>query len=59
MAYELSAKHPFCGIVISKNLNKLEKFFGFLTMKNGSKIPQSYCRNCRGLHCSPNNKKCQ
>lgn len=26
---------------------KLDKLFGFRTMENGNKIPQSYCKVCR------------
>ncbi|QBP27930.1 hypothetical protein [Klebsiella phage ST258-KPC3phi16.1] len=39
-------------------MNKIEEVFGFRTVEGERLIPQSYCRRCRSLKCSPNDKKC-
>lgn len=59
MPFKLEAKCPCCGVEAKHNLKELERIFGFRIMANGEKILQSYCRKCRGLKCSPGNKRCQ
>ena len=58
MPYNLKEECPCCGKTVNNDLNKIEELFGFRTMKNGNKIPQSYCKVCRSKQCSPTNKKC-
>jgi len=57
MPYDLGAECPCCGKTAGRDINEIEEKFGFRTV-NGKKIPQSYCRNCRNLHCSPGDKRC-
>jgi len=58
MPYNLNAKCPCCDETVNNDLNKIEKLFGFRTMENRNKIPQSYCKVCRSKKCSPTNKRC-
>ena len=61
MPYEVAARCPCCDKIASKDMNVIQDLFGFRVMKDKKKtrmIPQSYCRECRGKKCSPNNKKC-
>ncbi|EBA2358618.1 hypothetical protein OL143_000996 [Salmonella enterica] len=58
MAFQIEAVCPCCGVVASGDLNKIEEVFGFRTVEGERLIPQSYCRKCRRLRCSPNDKKC-
>lgn len=60
MPYELSAKCPCraCTTEAHKNLNEIERLFGFRDMGDGRKIPQSYCRKCRSAGCEAGNPKC-
>ncbi|EIU7559075.1 MULTISPECIES: hemagglutinin [Providencia] len=58
MAYEIYAECPCCEVT-ADSINEIEEVFGFRIVQNGEKIPQSYCKICRGLRCSPDNKKCQ
>lgn len=58
MAFQIEAICPCCGVVASGDLNKIEEVFGFRTVEGERLIPQSYCRKCRRLRCSPNDKKC-
>ncbi len=58
MAYQVEAVCPCCQTAASGDLNKIEVLFGFRTVDGERLIPQSYCRNCRRLRCSPTNKKC-
>lgn len=57
MPYEIKAKCPFCGVLVTGNINKVEEIFGLRNMGDGRKIPQSYCRKCRNKRCSSNKKK--
>ena len=54
----MGAKCPCCGVEAGRDINEIEEIFGFRELPNGKKIPQSYCRECRRLHCSPNDKRC-
>lgn len=58
MAYQVKAVCPCCKVAASGDLNKIEEIFGFRTVEGERLIPQSYCRTCRGLRCSPSAKKC-
>jgi hypothetical protein len=58
MAYQIEAECPCC-LITANSLNEIENIFGFRTMQNQEKIPQSYCKSCRSKKCSPNNKKCE
>lgn len=58
MSYQIQANCPCCKLQATNDLNKIEELFGFRTVENGRLIPQSYCRRCRGLRCSPSEKKC-
>jgi hypothetical protein len=58
MPYEISAECPCC-VVTAHSINEIEEVFGFRKLPNGEKIPQSYCRTCRTLRCSPGDKRCQ
>ena len=58
MAFQIEAVCPCCGVIASGDLNKIEEVFGFRTVERERLIPQSYCRKCRRLRCSPNDKKC-
>lgn len=53
MAFQIEAVCPCCGVIASGDLNKIEEVFGFRTMEGERLIPQSYCRKCRRLRCSP------
>ncbi|RNO73772.1 hypothetical protein BL142_00012740 [Klebsiella pneumoniae] len=55
---ELVRTFPCCSVVAGGDLNKIEEVFGFRTVEGERLIPQSYCRRCRSLKCSPNDKKC-
>lgn len=59
MPSKLEAKCPCCGVEAKYDLKEIERVFGFRIMANGKKRAQSYCIKCRGLKCSPNNKRCQ
>jgi hypothetical protein len=50
MPYEIYAECPCCGKT-ANGINEIEELFGFRTMSNEEKIPQSYCRACRSAHC--------
>ena len=58
MPYNLNVKCPCCDKTVNNDLNKIEELFGFRTMENGNKIPQSYCKVCRSKKCSPADKRC-
>lgn len=58
MPYDMGAKCPCCGVEAGRDINEIEEIFGFRELPNGKKIPQSYCRECRRLHCSPDDKRC-
>lgn len=58
MTYQVEAVCPCCSVVAGGDLNKIEEVFGFRTVEGERLIPQSYCRRCRSLKCSPNDKKC-
>lgn len=58
MTYQIEAICPCCKKVASGDLNKIENLFGFRTVNGERLIPQSYCRDCRRLRCSPSNKLC-
>lgn len=58
MPYEIRAECPCCKVT-SSGINDIKKVFGFRKLQNGEEIPQSYCRTCRKLHCSPDDKHCQ
>jgi len=57
MPYNLNAKCPYCGKTVNNDLNKIEELFGFRTMENGKKIPQSYYKVCRSKKCSKTDKR--
>lgn len=50
MPYKIYAECPCCK-KRANGINEIEELFGFRTMANEKKIPQSYCRNCRSAHC--------
>ena len=50
MPYEINAQCPCCDKK-ADGLNEIEDQFGFRTMTDDEKIPQSYCRACRSAHC--------
>lgn len=58
MSYEIYAECPCCGVTAS-SINQIKQVFGLRKLPNGEDIPQSYCKTCRGLRCSPGDKKCQ
>ena len=58
MAFQIEAVCPCCGVIASGDLNKIDEVFGFRTVEGERLIPQSYCRKCRRLRCSPNDKNC-
>lgn len=61
MPYQLSAKCPCraCNIEAHRDMNEIERLFGFRNMGDGRKIPQSYCRKCRSAGCEASLPKCQ
>lgn len=58
MPSTLSASCPCCKITADGDIRKIDEVFGFRNMSNGKQIAQSYCRKCRGKHCSPSDPKC-
>ena len=50
MPYEIYAECPCCG-KSADGINEIEETFGFRTMTDDEKIPQSYCRACRSARC--------
>jgi hypothetical protein len=50
MPYKIFAQCPCCRKE-AHNLDELEEKFGTRIMDEGNKIPQSYCRKCRGAKC--------
>lgn len=59
MTYQVEAVCPCCSVVAGGDLNKIEEVFGFRTVEGERLIPQSYCRRCRSLKCSPNDKNAE
>jgi len=51
------ARCPCCSKVAT-NSELVEKLFGLRKMGNGVIRVQSYCRECRILHCEAGNPKC-
>ncbi|POE40957.1 hypothetical protein BV920_07260 [Pectobacterium odoriferum] len=58
MPFEIEAICPCCQKEARGDLNKIQEIFGFRKVSDGRLIPQSYCRVCRGLRCSPGDKRC-
>lgn len=46
-----------CGKV-ANTAEEVEILFGIRNMGDGRTIVQSYCRECRGLHCEAGDPKC-
>ncbi|MBZ7625957.1 hypothetical protein FML17_29660, partial [Klebsiella michiganensis] len=58
MSYQITAVCPCCSKKALNDLNLIEELFGFRRVEKDRLIPQSYCRVCRSLRCSPSDKKC-
>ena len=43
---------------VANNEQQVDELFGLRNMENGTVLVQSYCRDCRSLHCEASNPKC-
>ncbi|EGR0036464.1 hemagglutinin [Vibrio parahaemolyticus] len=43
---------------VATNAEQVEKLFGLRNMGDGTVRVQSYCRECRSLHCEASDPKC-
>lgn len=50
MPYKINATCPCCNKQ-ANGYDEITEKFGWRTMENGKKIPQSYCRACRKAGC--------
>lgn len=51
MPYDDNHAECPCCQKIAEGKVQIEKLFGYRNMGDGRTIPQSYCRDCRIVHC--------